>query len=299
MRGVETVWILRLYNMNTWLLALLIVGSIVGLANGAMLLTRRWVRARWGDSREVVGHFFAGVATIYAVLLAMIAVAAWENYSDMGELVMQEASEALNVFRDSDGLPRPFRDRVRGLLAEYVRVVIEEEWPEMRQGRPTRASDPIIDALLTEIVRHRPTEPGESVIYQETFETMNRLLSLRRKRLMAVDLGLLPELWLVVLVGGLLNVGLSLLITTKDIRLDLILTTAFSLMIGIMVFLILALDHPFWGEVSVKPDAFEYARTNMKRLSARDGSPGPTPAGPMPRADEPGVGTSRQEVPGR
>jgi hypothetical protein len=274
---------LRLYNLPTWLLAIVVIGPIVGLANGAMLLTRRWVRAHWADSREVVSYFFTGVGTIYAVLLAMIAVAAWENYSQMDELVTQEASEALNVFRDMQGLPRPLRDRVRGLLAEYVRIVIEEEWPEMRRGHRTQASDRVIDAILTGMVGHRPTEPGESVMFQESFETMNRVLGLRRKRLMAVELGLLPELWMVVLVGGFLNIGLSLLIATKDIRLDLILTTAFSLMIGIMVFLIFALDHPFWGEVSVRPDAFEYAKANMSRLAAGDPSPGSAAAGPASR----------------
>ncbi|HEY2159166.1 MAG TPA: DUF4239 domain-containing protein [Isosphaeraceae bacterium] len=278
---------LRLYDLPTWLLAIVIIGPIVGLSNGAMLLTRRWVRAHCADSREVVSYFFTGVGTIYAVLLAMIAVAAWENYSQMDELVTQEASEALNVYRDMQGLPRPFRDRVRGLLAEYVRVVIEEEWPEMRQGRRTRASDRVIDGILTEIVTYRPTEPGESVMYQESFQTMNRVLGLRRKRLMAVELGLLPELWMVVLVGGFLNIGLSLLIATKDIRLDLILTTAFSLMIGIMVFLIFALDHPFWGEVSVKPEAFEFAKTVMSRVAAKDPAPSPAAAGPLPRADMP------------
>jgi hypothetical protein len=270
---------LRLYSLDTWVLALVIIGPIVSLANGAMLLTRRWVRAHWADSREVVSYFFAGVGTIYAVLLAMIAVAAWENYSQMDELVTREASEALNVFRDMEGMPRPLRDRVRGLLLEYARVVIEEEWPEMNQGSPTQASNRVMDELLSAVVRHKPTEPGESVLFQESFETMNRVLGLRRKRLMAVGLGLLPELWMVVLVGGFLNIGLSLLIATRDIRLDLILTTAFSLMIGIMVFLIFALDHPFWGDVSVKPDAFEYARATMRRLEAKESAP----AGSLPR----------------
>ncbi len=265
---------LRLYNLNTWVLAILIIAPIVGLSNGAMLLTRRWVRAHWADSREAISYFFTAVGTIYAVLLAMIAVAAWENYSQMDELVTQEASEALNVFRDVEGMPRPIREKVRGLLLEYVRVVMEEEWPEMNQGRPTQTSNRVIDELVSAIVRHRPTEPGESILFQESFETMNRLLGLRRKRLMAVGLGLLPELWMVVLVGGFLNIGLSLLIATKDIRLDLILTTAFSLMIGIMVFLIFALDHPFWGDVSVKPEAFEFAQATMRRLEAKDAAPG-------------------------
>lgn len=278
--------LLRLYNLNTWLLAFLIIASIVVLSNGAMLLTRRWVRARWGESRDVVSYFFQGVGTIYAVLLAMIAVAAWENYSAMGELVTQEASEALNVFRDMEGFPRPFRDRVRGLLLNYVRVVMEEEWPEMRRGLRKEASNEAVEALVSEVVRHRPAEPGESIVYQEVFETMNRLLAFRRKRLMSVDLGLLPELWMVVLVGGVLSIGLSFLLTSKDVRLDLILTTAFSLMVGIMVFLIFALDHPFWGEVSVRPDAFEYARATMTRLTSKDLAPGSASPGPMHREAE-------------
>jgi hypothetical protein len=277
-----TPLLIRLYSLSTPLLFLIIVGGVVGLSIGAMLLTRRWVHAKWAGSREVIGHFFAAVGTIYAVLLAMIAVAAWQNFSEAESFVTQEASEALNVFRDLQGLPRPFSSRVRGLLLDYVKVVIDVEWPAMNKGMKTRESDPIVDAIMSEFSRHRPTEPGESVMFQESFETMNRVLALRRKRLLAIDLGLLPELWMVVLGGGVLNLGLSLLITTKDVRLDLILTTAFALMIGILIFLIFAMDHPFWGTVSVKPDAFVYARDNMTRLRVQEPGPGPAVSPGLP-----------------
>jgi len=38
-------------------------------------------------------------------------------------------------------------------------------------------------------------------------------------------------------------------------------------MFGLMAFLIIAMDHPLWGDVSVTPDALMTARDNINRAA--------------------------------
>ncbi len=120
-------------------------------------------------------------------------------------------------------------------------------------------------ALLSQMVCFKPSNGTESVLFSESLACLNRLQSLRRQRLVGIDTGLLPELWMVVLVGGALNIGLTFLVTTRDIRLNMLLTSSYAFMIGLMIFLILAVDHPLWGKVCVKPTAFQGVRESMTR----------------------------------
>src|SRR5262249_36104581 len=136
-------FLIWLYNIDSWHLGLLIIGGIVAISDLGMLLTRRWVAQHWAPENNIVGLFLSAVGVVYAVLLAMVAVAVWENFNHVQNLVTEEASEVLNLFRDVEGLPTETRERVRSHLRDYVEVVIADEWPTMQLGQSTRATLPI------------------------------------------------------------------------------------------------------------------------------------------------------------
>jgi hypothetical protein len=279
--------LLWLYDLDLFVLAIPVLGSFLVVANGCMLLTRRWVLRHWAPFREIVNYFVSAVGVIYAVLLAMIAVAAWQNFTIVGDLATKEASETLNLFRDAEGLPEPERRALQPLLQEYVRVVIEREWPDMQKGLATEASNDVMDKIVSRIVHLRPDGEAGSVLFAEMFARLNSLLDLRRQRLLSVDVGLLPALWVVVLVGAVINIGLTLLVAIPDIRLNLLLTSSYALMVGLTVYLIFVVDHPLWGDVSVQPSGFIYARLTMERLSRQRSILPPNSAQPLlPSPDE-------------
>jgi hypothetical protein len=97
---------LRLLNeVSPWLLALGIVAIAEAYSIGLMLLCRR----RWGTDRlalnnEVAGFKFAVVGVFYAVLLAFVVVAVWENYHDTEAAVRNEAKATC---RSASSLLRP------------------------------------------------------------------------------------------------------------------------------------------------------------------------------------------------
>src|SRR5262245_5347442 len=109
------MWI---YQMSNWLLGALVVGSFTGLSLAGLSFTRPWVSSLRSHHNDMVASFAASTGVLYAVLLAMIAVASWTNYTTTDSFVSQEADLVHSLFRDLEGYPEPERGQLRALLRE-------------------------------------------------------------------------------------------------------------------------------------------------------------------------------------
>ena len=119
----------------------LVWGSIllIGLTGAACLglsvfhrLVHVGVRRAHND---LAGFTFATISVVYAVLLAFIAVATWEAFSNAERVVDEEAGYIGNLYRDSAGLPQPIGGNIRDLLRQYTDMVISQEWPVSNRAR--------------------------------------------------------------------------------------------------------------------------------------------------------------------
>ena len=110
---------LRLLNeVSPWLLALGIVAIAEAYSIGLMLLCRkRWGTDRLALNNEVAGFKFAVVGVFYAVLLAFVVIAVWEDYRDTETAVRNEAKALADLHQVSYGLPRRVRDQDTQALA--------------------------------------------------------------------------------------------------------------------------------------------------------------------------------------
>jgi hypothetical protein len=80
-------------------------------------------------------------------------------------------------------------------------------------------------------------------------------MDFRRSRLNSVTVGIPAVLWWVVGIGAVIALLLVAMLD-MEIHVHLILGAALSAFLGLVIFLIAAMDNPFRGEVSVTPDSF-------------------------------------------
>jgi heme/copper-type cytochrome/quinol oxidase subunit 2 len=72
---------LFLYNLPGWLMAVCIVGTVVGLAYpGYFLIRQVWRRSFTDVETNVSMAVLTVIATIYALLLAFVAVSVWQSF---------------------------------------------------------------------------------------------------------------------------------------------------------------------------------------------------------------------------
>jgi hypothetical protein len=108
----------------------------VGAAVGGLILVKRLVPpARRQEHNDVAGFIYAVLGVAYAVLLGLMVVAVWQDWQAAKDTATDEANELAAVFWIAHALPEPQARHVQELARSYARVVVEEEWPLMRQGK--------------------------------------------------------------------------------------------------------------------------------------------------------------------
>jgi hypothetical protein len=137
-----------------------------------------------------------------------------------------------------------------------------------------------IDALFQILAGFEPAKKCEEIFHAEALREFNHLVELRRSRLANVTTGLPSVLWWVVAFDALMNIIL-IWIQDMEIHVHMILGAVLASILGVVIFLIAALDNPFRGKVSVGPDSialvYESLLTQDKSGTSAGGAALPRP----------------------
>jgi hypothetical protein len=259
-----------IYDLHNWVLCTLILSAFAVVALIGLFATRPMVRrllGPTGNCNDVVSYFFAGIGVFYGLALGLIAVATWENYTDIDGVVSTEAAALASLYRDLDGYPQPMRGRLESMMRDYTRLVIEKEWPAHKKGEALEDGDAKLDEIEDEVMNFDPIKEREKIVQAEVLRSLDTVQDQRRLRLQAVPTGLPAALWSVVLVGALLNILLTYLFWVDNLRVHAILVGMLAIFIGLLVFLTAAMDNPFRGEFSISADAFQTVMENVMTRS--------------------------------
>jgi hypothetical protein len=255
-----------IYDLPNWTLGVLIVAVFLALSLAGLFATRPMVRKLLGPTanyNDVVSYFFAGIGVFYGLALGLIAVATWENYTDIDGVVGTEAAAVASFYRDLDGYPQPLRGRLEAMMRDYTKMVIDTEWPAHKKGIALEDGDAMLDHLEDEVMNFEPTKEREKILQAEVLRSLDTVQEQRRLRLQAVPTGLPAALWSVVIIGALLNIGLTYLFWIDTISVHAILVGIVAVFIALLVFLTAAMDNPFRGEFSVSADGFQDILDNV------------------------------------
>lgn len=244
----------------------LVVGGISLLALAGFELVHRLVpvsvRQRHND---VAGFIYAALGVIYAVLLALVVIAVWEEYGAASNTVEQEANAAADIFWLADGLPEPNDARVQELIRSYAEEVVQKEWPLMEQGRAplmtqqreTPAGWTIIDDIRQNIQGFEPRSQAEEQLYAEGLDQLDTLSDARRLRLVAAEEGVPGVLWAVLIFGAIAVIGFTYLFGLESTWGHRLMVVTLAAVIGLVLFTVGSLEHPFYGGARIGTGAFE------------------------------------------
>jgi tryptophan-rich sensory protein len=262
-----------------WGMAIAIVGGFIGLAVGGLVLTRRWMRRCENPPNDLAGFVYAVVGVVYAVLLGLSALAAYEHFSEVEHLANREANAVGNLYRDLEGYPGPLRERLQGQLRQYVHLVTEDELPALRHGQAATAARDVVDRLVSDWVTVEPRTEGHKLLHGQALQGLNAFLELRRARLQEGQVGLHPIVWFVLLAGAGLTIGFTYLFWAESHQLHGLMVGMLAAMLGLAVFWLAAMDHPLQGPLSISTDGFVDVREMIDR--------GPNPPDTRPATTNP------------
>ena len=227
--------------------------SVVGLILVHVLVPRRIRSAH----NEVAGSAIGVVGVIYAVLLAFIAVAVWQDFDKAGALVETEANLVGNLYRDTVGIPDPLATELRHTLFVYAETVVQDEWPALADGRVVdEAGWQLLDRFHLSLVKFRPSDPGVQAIETEMIHNLNALYDARRGRFRAAEERLPPILWWNLIAGAGLTILFSYLFGVPNFPMHVVMVAMLGASIALVLSLIILLDNPFRGQNHVSAAPF-------------------------------------------
>jgi hypothetical protein len=249
----------RIYEIPAVSVVGLFAAIFVGVCWLGIVLLRPFARSvvhKQDRMNEILGDFLQYFGVIYGLLLGLLAVATYQNHSDVEKAVASEASSLAALYRDVTAYPEPQRTELKDLLREYTRYVIEEAWPLQREGIVPAGGVKRVAAFQERLVLFEPQTKAQEALHDAALRQFNTFFEYRRTRLYSVNSGIPALLWYTVAVGALLNV---ILIWLFDLRLSahLLLGGIISFFLATMISLIALMDNPFRGEVGVSPEAFQ------------------------------------------
>jgi Protein of unknown function (DUF4239) len=244
----------------------LVIGGICLLSLAGLELVQRLVPASSRQPHnDVAGFIYAALGVIYAVLLALVVIAVWEEYGAARETVEQEANAAADIFWLADRLLKPRGTHVQELVRSYAQEVVHREWPLMEQGRAplmtqkrgTPAGWTIIDDIRQDIQNFEPRTKGEEQLYAEGFDQVDSLSDARRMRLVAAEEGVPDALWAVLIFGGIAAISFTYLFGLENTLVHTLMVVTLAAVIGLVLFTVGALEYPFSGGAHIGTGAFD------------------------------------------
>jgi hypothetical protein len=206
------------------------------------------------------------VMVFCGLALALIAVNVFETYADVSKIISQEATTLAVLYGDVGGYPDPIRSQLQKELRDYVDYVIHKAWPMQARGEVPNEGIERMNRFQDLLIAFEPTSEGQKVLQGETLQAYNSMIQARRRmRLDAVRTGLPGVMWLVILLGAVISLSASFFFKVEDVRLHATLVTLLAMFIGLVIFMTLALDRPFRGDLGVRSDPYELIYNHLMK----------------------------------
>ena len=245
-----------LQSQPLWLSGLLLVGLPTGLAMLGPILVRRYVTLdRLTANNEVAGFKFAVVGVLYAVLLAFAIIVVWEKFTDADNIVAREAGAATNVYRLSYGVAEEPATSLRARLSDYLAATISDDWPAMEHANESSSARLALDAVYGSVLVSLTSQGRDGAVVAEILHQLDAITQERRARIAAADGSVPGVIWPVLFGGAAVTVGFTFFFGTQNLLAQSLMTGLLSVVIFSALLIVVVIDRPFSGAVTVKPDA--------------------------------------------
>jgi hypothetical protein len=246
----------------------ILVAALLGYSMIGLRATRRWIMPWLGATEgdvEFAAMMVQGIMVFYGLAVALITVAVWDTYSKTSDIVSEEATRIACLYRDVSAYPEPIRSHLQDDLRRITEYTIDEAWPIQRRGEVPRGGVEHMNHFQATLIPFEPATESQKILHAEALRAYNGLIEARRMRLDAVQNGLSAVMWLIVGFGALIALSASFFFHVHNTRYHGLLTYILALFIAMVIFVVLALDRPFRGDLGIGPDSLRLVHDQLMK----------------------------------
>jgi hypothetical protein len=144
-----------------------------------------------------------------------------------------------------------------GVYLDFVFNVIDEEFPNMEQMKPSRKTPEAFNKVFFKMERLNPKTPFQIQLVSQMFNHLNELATYRELRITSMETEIPAPIWLPMILGAIITLLCAMLLDIEHLRMHVILNILLGVFIGMLLFIIILLDHPYTGSLRIKPKSYK------------------------------------------
>jgi hypothetical protein len=257
---VITDW-LQASSLTVMFLASLLLAAIAGWL---ITLSVRISLRLLGYGEGVPFPLSAAVATatsaIFALMIAFSGAGIWSDGNQARAAVQREANALENVRSIAESFPSLLRERTLADVQAYAQQVLQGDWPAMLRNAPFTdsiydKSEKFLIDLIEAVARESVAAPlpNASMAIAQIVEVR----SARLQRISLATQGVSAAQWLAMLVIAGAAMFATAILHNHERTAQYVAMVIYTACVSAAVFVILAHDRPFIGEVSVSAQPIE------------------------------------------
>ena len=190
-------------------------------------------------------------------MLAFVIVIAYQNYLEADANVSREAAALSSIVRDSAAFPEPGGSNVRRAVGIYVRSVVADEWPRMREGTDSDLARGGLDGIYAAFRTVAPKTAEQIAFYEDAVQQLNDALDAHRNRIQAAIGGLPGDIAALILFTSFVVVAYAVLVGSPSYWFHLLGPAAIAAVVAVALVVLVDMSYPFSGDFAILPDDFQ------------------------------------------
>jgi hypothetical protein len=227
---------------------------------------RRFSRLRNGESNDVAGIMLSAAVVAYSIAVGLCVITLWGKVDDAQRTTEAEATNLLALAGGSGVFGTAVQEQIRAGVIAYNTDVVDH-WSARIHGEASDAVRQDLGGLVTTVGALRPETEAQRAFVDNAVVRLGRAAELRAAAVDRAQEQQLPGvLWIAVLGGSVIVLGLSLTCGVRDSALQGILLAGLTVTVGINLFLVVELNYPFYGDIAIGPDSYQDVVTTLTQM---------------------------------
>jgi ABC-type multidrug transport system fused ATPase/permease subunit len=240
-------------------LVLMVLTTIIGVA--VYLMSYRFLaKGQTKETRRATSGLFRVLGILVSLFLSLTFADVVLELNQIKASIEREAIMIVDIHRDLGRYDSERAVRAQTLLVEYTQAVIDYDWPALANDRMSVEARSLLWQLEEEILHLETNSSVQEILRSRIVSDVDVVSDLRLSRLeQALSK---PPMFLIVVIFGFLATMVCFG-PHKPNRLTVVLLSLYTLLVGPVIYMILAFSDPFQGAIGMDPTALEYVLEEM------------------------------------
>jgi Protein of unknown function (DUF4239) len=242
---------------TAWLLAAAAAIAIAVVLPSVVLIRRLVPATREGYHAEISAPMLGVVAALFGLFLAFVIIIAYQNYLSAGSNISRETESLSAIVRDSTAFPDPGGENVRRSVGTYVRAVVNDSWPLMRDGKSSYSAVVGLDDIYAAFRTVHPSSQQETAFYNDAVTQLDTTLAARQDRLESAAGGIPAVILVLLLFNTVVILAYAVFVGSPNFWFHALGPGAIAVVVAVSLVVLVDLSYPFSGSVTVSPEPFK------------------------------------------